>query len=56
MCTIRERTNSFSELYNWIRKLSYSIKELTNTAKMPTIRKMMEFESFPVQLQSAANE
>ena len=42
MCTIRERTtfcNSFAELCNWIRELSYSIKELTNTADKPAIRK-----------------
>ena len=31
MCTIRERTYSFAELCNWIRELSKSIKELTNT-------------------------
>ena len=31
MCTIREGTNSFAELCDWIRDLSNSIKELTNT-------------------------
>ena len=39
MCTIRERTNSFAVLSNWIRELSYSIKELSNTANTPAIWK-----------------
>ena len=32
MCTIRECTNSFAALCYWIRELSNSIKELSNTA------------------------
>ena len=39
MCTIRERTNSFVALCNWIRKLSNSIKELSYTANTPAIWK-----------------
>ena len=39
MCTIRERTNSFAELCNWIRELSNSIEGLINTTKTPAIRK-----------------
>ena len=39
MCTIRERTNSFAALCDWIRKLSNSIKELSNTANTPAIWK-----------------
>ena len=31
MCTIREHTNSFAALCNWIWELSYSIKELSIT-------------------------
>ena len=41
MYTIREHTNSFAELCNWIRELSYSIKELTNMAKTPAISKIV---------------
>ena len=39
MCTIRERTNSFAALCNWIRELSNSIKELSNMANTPAIWK-----------------
>ena len=39
MCTIRERTNSFAVLCNWIRELSNSIKELSNTANTSAIWK-----------------
>ena len=39
MCTIRERTNSFAALCNWIRELSNLIKALYNTANTPSIRK-----------------
>ena len=39
MCTIRERTNSFEALSNWIRELSNSIKELSYTANTPAIWK-----------------
>ena len=34
MCTIRKGTYSFATLCNWNRELSYSIKELSNTANM----------------------
>ena len=36
---MRERTYSFAELCNWIRELSCSIKELSNTANTSAIRK-----------------
>ena len=39
MCTIREHTILFAELCSWIRELSNSIKELTNTVNTPAIRK-----------------
>ena len=39
MCTIRERTNSFAVLCNWIKELSNSIQELSNMANMPSIWK-----------------
>ena len=41
MYTIRERTNSFAALVlcKWIRELSNSIKELSNTASTPAIWK-----------------
>ena len=39
MYTIRKRTNSFETLCNWINELSYSIKELSNTAYTPAIWK-----------------
>ena len=32
MWTIREHTNLFAALFNWIREFSYSIKGLSNTA------------------------
>ena len=35
MHTIRERTNSFAALCNWIRELSSSINELSSTANTP---------------------
>ena len=39
MRTIRERANCFAALCNWIRELSKSIKELSNTANTPAIWK-----------------
>ena len=35
----RARTYSFAALCSWIRELSYSIKELSNTANTSAIRK-----------------
>ena len=37
MCTIKKCTNSFEAICNWIRELSISIKEFTNTANTPAI-------------------
>ena len=54
MCTIRERTNPFAVLCN--RELSYSIKELSNTANMPAIWKHVGKESSLIQLQSSLIE
>ena len=34
MCTIRERTNSFAVLCNWIRELSNSIREPSDSIKV----------------------
>ena len=56
MCTIRERINSFAALCNWIRELTYSIKELSNTVNKPAIWKMLEIESSQIQLQSSPIE
>ena len=39
MYEIRERTNSFAELCNWIRELSDSMKELSNTTNTPAMWK-----------------
>ena len=39
MCKIRERTNSFAMLRNWIRELFNSNKELSNMANTPAIWK-----------------
>ena len=33
MCTIREHTNSFVALFNWIKELSNWIRELSNLIK-----------------------
>ena len=57
MCTIRERTYSFAALCNWIRELSYSIKELSNTANTPAIwKKIFELESCQIQLETSLIE
>ena len=53
MRTIREHTNSFAALCNWIRELSNSIEELSYTTNTPTIWKMLELESSPIQLQTS---
>ena len=37
MSTIRERTNLFAELCNWIKELSNSIKQLTYTTNKPAV-------------------
>ena len=39
MCTIRERTYSFSVFSNSIRELTYSIKEFSNTVNKTSIWK-----------------
>ena len=39
MCTIKEHTYSIAAFCNWIRELSSSIKELSNTANTPAIWK-----------------
>ena len=44
MCTIIERTNSFAAFCNWIRELSISIKELSNTAKLTAIKSLKKLE------------
>ena len=36
MCTKTERTYSFAGICNWIRELSNSIKELSNTTNIVT--------------------
>ena len=50
MCTIRERINSFAALCNWIRELSNSIKELSNTANTSAIWKKLELSNSVTEL------
>ena len=61
MCTIRERTDSFAALCNWIRDLSNSVEELSYTTNTPAmwknvrIRELSYFitESPLIQLESS---
>ena len=55
MCTIRERTNSFAALCNWIKELSYSIKELSITANKSAIWKNVEIRELSNSITGVSN-
>ena len=56
MCTIREHTNLFAALRNWIRELSNSIKELSNVTNTSQYGKIVKLDSCPIQLQNSLIE